>query len=113
MPLRDDLLDGNTLARISDRVNAVFNKMKINSTSQMAGTAFRLRFVLKRFTGSAFETVPGMCAHSHARTHARTCIARAHARTCIARISDRVNAVFNKMKINSTSQMVGTNIHRF
>jgi hypothetical protein len=59
-------LDGNRMAKVSTRAPAVFSKLKILSTSAMASCTFRLRFILKHFTGSSFETVEEACTLSAA-----------------------------------------------
>jgi hypothetical protein len=53
-------LDGSKTIRISSGVFAVFKKLKILSTSQQQGTLFRLRFQLRRYLGTEFETVPNV-----------------------------------------------------
>lgn len=50
-------LEGNRIVRITNGVFATFKKLKILSTTQQQGTLFRLRFTLKRYTGSVFESI--------------------------------------------------------
>jgi hypothetical protein len=57
-------LEGNKCVRISNGVFATFKKLKILSTSQMQGTLFRLKFLLKRYVGSVFEIIQGSHAIS-------------------------------------------------
>jgi hypothetical protein len=51
-------LDGSKTIRISSGIFAVFKKLKILSTSQQQGTLFRLRFQLRQYSGTKFESVP-------------------------------------------------------
>jgi len=51
-------LEGNKIVRVSTGIFATFKKLKILSTSQMQGTQFRLRFLLKRYVGLVFEMIP-------------------------------------------------------
>eukprot|EP01133_Synstelium_polycarpum_P007878 gene7878-9248_t len=50
-------LDGNKISRISNGIFAPFKKLKILSTTQQQRTLFRLKFVLKRYIGSDFQTI--------------------------------------------------------
>jgi len=56
---------GNRVIRLTAGTLASFKKLKILSTSQQQGTLFRVRFQLKRYIGSVFDTVPGAYAVSN------------------------------------------------
>lgn len=51
-------LDGTTVHHIAQGKVAVFGKLKLLFTSQQQGTLFRIKFVLKRYTGHGFEELP-------------------------------------------------------
>mmetsp|Transcript_2253 Transcript_2253/g.7149 ORF Transcript_2253/g.7149 Transcript_2253/m.7149 type:complete len:226 (-) Transcript_2253:1222-1899(-) len=53
-----ECLEGNRVVRLGTGIFATFTKLKILSTSQQQGTLFRLRFRLKRYSGSSFVTIP-------------------------------------------------------
>eukprot|EP01094_Clydonella_sp_ATCC50884_P007342 TRINITY_DN16519_c0_g1_i1.p1 TRINITY_DN16519_c0_g1~~TRINITY_DN16519_c0_g1_i1.p1 ORF type:complete len:586 (+),score=114.74 TRINITY_DN16519_c0_g1_i1:217-1758(+) len=58
-------VDGTTTHHISRGKVAVFGKLKLMFTSQQQGTLFRLKFVLKRYTGTGFEEIPSGTAISN------------------------------------------------
>eukprot|EP00028_Trichosphaerium_sp_Am-I-7-wt_P005735 CAMPEP_0168528302 /NCGR_PEP_ID=MMETSP0405-20121227/13169_1 /TAXON_ID=498012 /ORGANISM="Trichosphaerium sp, Strain Am-I-7 wt" /LENGTH=336 /DNA_ID=CAMNT_0008551683 /DNA_START=230 /DNA_END=1240 /DNA_ORIENTATION=- len=57
-------LEGNRVVRISTTQFGTFKRLKVLSTTKMQGTPFRLKFSLKKYNGTVFETIPGVSAIS-------------------------------------------------